>query len=75
MGVAAARQANLFRSWCIRAGLHTSLPLPRVPQDRNANPASWTRYRGARAAMPYTLLVPPSPAGLTMKGVPYSVSI
>lgn len=30
---------------------------------------------GTKEAMPYTLLVPPSPPGLTMKGVPYSVSI
>ncbi|EFN59698.1 hypothetical protein CHLNCDRAFT_33552 [Chlorella variabilis] len=44
-------------------------------QTRNSDPAAWTRFRGTKEAMPYTLLVPPSPPGLTMKGVPYSVSI
>ena len=75
--MAATLQASLLStsSVCIGAGPHNSLPLSCLPQDRNADPASWTRYRAARAALPYTLLVPPSPAGLTMKGVPYSVSI
>lgn len=44
-------------------------------QDRNADPANWARFSGRHEALPYTLLLPPSPSGLTFKGVPYSVSI
>jgi lipoxygenase/linoleate 9S-lipoxygenase len=43
--------------------------------SRNADPASWARYGGSTRSLAYTLLVPPSPPGLTFKGVPYSVSI
>ena len=45
---------------------------------RNANPANWTRYGlqgGTDSPLPYTLLMPASQAGVTMRGVPYSVSI
>ncbi|GIL59444.1 hypothetical protein Vafri_14121 [Volvox africanus] len=45
---------------------------------RNVDGTSWARFglTGDKAApMPYTLLVPGSRAGLTMRGVPYSVSI
>lgn len=43
--------------------------------DRNSDPEAWARYAKDKKSMGYTLLVPPSPAGLTFKGVPYSVSI
>ncbi len=43
--------------------------------DRNSDFEAWARYAKDKKSMGYTLLVPPSPAGLTFKGVPYSVSI
>ncbi|GLC38394.1 hypothetical protein PLESTB_001582500 [Pleodorina starrii] len=45
---------------------------------RNADAANWARYGLANdksGPMPYTLLTPGSRAGVTMRGVPYSVSI
>ncbi|GLI71453.1 hypothetical protein VaNZ11_016671 [Volvox africanus] len=45
---------------------------------RNTDVTSWARFglTGDKGGpMPYTLLVPGSRAGLTMRGVPYSVSI
>ncbi|KAG2452554.1 hypothetical protein HYH02_002791 [Chlamydomonas schloesseri] len=47
-------------------------------ETRNANPANWARYglaAGTAAPLPYTLLMASSPPGVTMRGVPYSVSI
>ncbi len=47
-------------------------------EARNADPARWTRYGlqpGTAGPLPYTLLMPSSGAGVTMRGVPYSVSI
>ncbi|GLC42164.1 hypothetical protein PLESTB_000637500 [Pleodorina starrii] len=49
---------------------------------RNADAANWARFglaslanRDKAGPMPYTLLMPGSGAGVTMRGVPYSVSI
>ncbi|GLC42161.1 hypothetical protein PLESTM_001298800 [Pleodorina starrii] len=46
---------------------------------RNADAANWARFgladRDTAGPMPYTLLTPSSQAGVTMRGVPYSVSI
>ncbi|GLC52505.1 hypothetical protein PLESTB_000637300 [Pleodorina starrii] len=45
---------------------------------RNADAANWARFGLAAdksGPMPYTLLMPGSRAGVTMRGVPYSVSI
>jgi hypothetical protein len=39
------------------------------------NPANWTRVRGREESLEYTLLYPSSKPGVTMRGVPYSVSI
>ncbi|GAB4813772.1 hypothetical protein N2152v2_000818 [Parachlorella kessleri] len=44
-------------------------------EARNKDPARWTRMAGRKESMEYTLLLPSSPPGLTMRGVPYSVSI
>ncbi|KAG2491172.1 hypothetical protein HYH03_010384 [Edaphochlamys debaryana] len=47
----------------------------------NADPAMWARYgleppaNGGASPLPYTLLMPSSGSGITMRGVPYSVSI
>jgi hypothetical protein len=46
---------------------------PEINQ-RNADPANISR-NPATAGMPYTLLYPSSGPGVTMKGVPYSISI
>ncbi|KAF6251343.1 lipoxygenase [Scenedesmus sp. NREL 46B-D3] len=43
--------------------------------NRNRDPANWTRVRGRDEALEYTLLYPSSKPGVTMRGVPYSVSI
>eukprot|EP00775_Hariotina_reticulata_P007333 gene7333-7545_t len=43
--------------------------------NRNRNPANWTRSAGKKEALEYTLLYPSSKPGVTMRGVPYSVSI
>lgn len=43
--------------------------------NRNADPNRWTRVRDQKAALQYTLMYPSSNAGVTMRGVPYSVSI
>jgi hypothetical protein len=42
---------------------------------RNRDPDNFTRVRGNPASLEYTYLYPPSPGGLTSRGVPYSVSI
>jgi len=48
-------------------------------QTRNYEPGKWTRYldtAGGKKGMPYTLLLPPTvEEGITMRGIPYSVSI
>ena len=47
-------------------------------EQRNTDAANWTRFGlqgGTAAPLPYTLLMPGSKAGVTMRGVPYSVSI
>eukprot|EP00775_Hariotina_reticulata_P007328 gene7328-7540_t len=44
-------------------------------RNRQANPANWTRSAGKKEALEYTLLYPSSKSGVTMRGVPYSVSI
>jgi len=43
--------------------------------NRNRDPRNWTRVRGKAEALEYTLLYPSSKPGVTMRGVPYSVSI
>ncbi|KAF6251346.1 lipoxygenase [Scenedesmus sp. NREL 46B-D3] len=42
---------------------------------RLQGPRNWTRVRGRDEALEYTLLYPSSKPGVTMRGVPYSVSI
>ncbi|KAG2491170.1 hypothetical protein HYH03_010382 [Edaphochlamys debaryana] len=48
---------------------------------RNADPEMWARYGlvppgpDTESPLPYTLLMPSSGSGVTMRGVPYSVSI
>ncbi|PNW74735.1 hypothetical protein CHLRE_12g512300v5 [Chlamydomonas reinhardtii] len=52
--------------------------LESVIETRNADPTNWARYglaAGTAAPLPYTLLMASSPPGVTMRGVPYSVSI
>jgi hypothetical protein len=48
-------------------------------EKRNADSANWARFglafRDKADPMPYTLLSPSSRPGVTMRGVPYSVSI
>lgn len=47
-------------------------------ESRNINPKKWARNKHARsriAPLPYTMLMPSSEAGVTMRGVPYLVSI
>jgi hypothetical protein len=41
---------------------------------RNTDPANISRSRAANG-LPYTLLIPSSGPGVTMQGVPYSISI
>jgi hypothetical protein len=43
-------------------------------ERRNADPANISRSRAAKG-LPYTLLYPSSGPGVTMQGVPYSISI
>eukprot|EP00878_Enallax_costatus_P027143 GHUV01029196.1.p2 GENE.GHUV01029196.1~~GHUV01029196.1.p2 ORF type:complete len:143 (-),score=51.83 GHUV01029196.1:1933-2361(-) len=43
--------------------------------NRNRDPKNWTRVKGKTEALEYTLLYPSSKPGVTMRGVPYSVSI
>jgi hypothetical protein len=43
-------------------------------ERRNADPANLTRNAAAQG-LPYTLLFPSSGPGVTMQGVPYSISI
>ncbi|EFJ46751.1 hypothetical protein VOLCADRAFT_105417 [Volvox carteri f. nagariensis] len=53
--------------------------LEQTIEMRNADSKNWARFRLALGdtarPLPYTLLLPGSPAGVTMRGVPYSVSI
>ncbi|EFJ46750.1 hypothetical protein VOLCADRAFT_105416 [Volvox carteri f. nagariensis] len=53
--------------------------LEQTIEMRNADSKNWARFRLAKddtaRPLPYTLLLPGSPAGVTMRGVPYSVSI
>ncbi|KAG2445991.1 hypothetical protein HXX76_000594 [Chlamydomonas incerta] len=67
----AAREAN-------RAFIAAVKQLESAIETRNADPANWARYglaAGTAAPLPYTLLMASSPPGVTMRGVPYSVSI